>query len=181
MRILVVVGLTLVLATCSSLAVEAARQAGQTITPVAATALQPLLPAPAGWTKDKVKSDRFELSPTVAYTAASAVYTRDEMTVKLTIADSGKASDVLIALATMIQTLPEDYNETSQAGATLKRFTLGGSPASQRWDGANHEGELTVLVGGRFIVKAEGSHLDSVETLNAILGQVDLTKFAGLK
>lgn len=180
-RPVVVAALALALG-ASGLSGERARaQAGPAVKPVAPTALQALLPAPAGWTRGKVSADRFEMSPTAAYTAASAMYTKDEMKLKVTIADSAKVSDALIALATTIQTLPENYSADIPPATTVKRLTIKDSPASERWNAETNEGELTALIGGRFIVKVEGSSLDSADTLHTILQQVDFQKLAGLK
>ena len=146
---------------------------------VAVKALEAFLPEPPGWTKGAVNSNRVEISDTVAYTSADAVYTKGEMKARVAVADSGLNPDCLTSLASMVM-LPDDYSETIDA-TIIKRLVVGGFPAASRWDGKKSEGEFGILVAKRFVAKAEGTHLDGIDTLRAIVEKIDLTKLAELK
>ena len=148
---------------------------------VAPAALQTLLPAPDGWTKARAGSEVIALSPQTSYASANVLFTKDTMTLRVTLADTGGVKDTLISLATMVMTLPEDYSEVVPPATTIKRSVFKGSPAAEMWDSANAEGEFVVVVGGRFVARVEGSHLDAADTLRSILALVDLKKLAELK
>ena len=148
---------------------------------VAVTVLKPLLPAPAGWTKGSIEADRAVLSDTCSYTFAYAIYTKDTTSVRVTVADTGSDPGSLAVLATMVVTFPDDYVGQIPPATTVTRLMFKGSPAATLWDSAKSEGELTVVVGGRFVAKAEGSRLDSLDTLRAIVDQIDLKALSALK
>jgi hypothetical protein len=148
---------------------------------VPAAVLQPLLPAPDGWKKESDDASQVAMSPTCTYTFASATYAKDAMRVKITLADTGKAEDGLLALAAMVVSLPDDYTEKIPPATIVTRLKIAGSPAAEHWNGTKQEGEITVLVSGRFVVSLEGSHLDGPETLRGLVQQVDLKKLAELK
>lgn len=151
------------------------------VPPVAVTSLRPLLPTVDGWTKGQSAGDRIVLSDTCAYAYADTIYTNGEMEVRVTLADTGKAEDSLISLATMIVSFPDGYTDEIPPATTIKRIDYNGSPAAERWDAAKNEGEFTVLIGGRFVAKAEGKRVDALETLRAFIARVDLKALADLK
>lgn len=142
--------------------------------------LQPLLPAPPGWTTSRQKSEKI-LVPECSYSFAEATFTKEAMTIRLTVADTASSSDALLALATMIVTLPDDFIGDVPPSTTIKRLTFNGSPAAERWNAGDGEGEFAVLVNKRFVVKAEGTKVDSADTLRAMVEAVDLKKVANLK
>jgi hypothetical protein len=84
-------------------------------------------------------------------------------------------------LAPMIAMLPENHEGTITPGTTVRRFKMTEHQAAERWDSKASEGEVVILIGGRFVVSAEGSHLDAVATLYKVIEPIDLTKVAGLK
>jgi hypothetical protein len=54
-------------------------------------------------------------------------------------------------------------------------------PAAYRWDAEKREGEYTVVINGRFVAKVEATKADSLETLRAIIDQIDMKKLGDLK
>ena len=153
----------------------------KTVPPVAATTLQKLLPAAEGWTKGDPRATEVVISPESKYTYASATYSKGDLKLLLTLADTGISSDSLTALAMMVITLPDDYSEQVPPASTIKRVQFAGSPAAEMWDGEKHAGEITVLVGGRFVAKIEASKADTLDTLRTLLTQVDLKALAAVK
>ena len=143
--------------------------------------LQALMPVPDGWTKITERASQVALSPTCDYTFATATYTKDAMRLKVTLADSGGAADSLLTLAPMIVSLPDDYLEKVPPATVVTRRKIGGLPAAERWDGAKKEGDLTIVVDGRFVVSLEGSQLDGLDTLHGIAAQIDVKKLAAAK
>lgn len=150
------------------------------VPPVAPAALQKLLPTVDGWTSGVARADLIELSPEAKYSFASVTLTKADQRVKLTLADTGFSADCLGALATMVVTMPEDYSGTVGALA-IKRTAISGSPGVEAWDPQKTAGEVTVVVGGRFVAALEASKVDSVATLRGMLDKVDLKALADLK
>lgn len=148
---------------------------------VAVTALEPFIPALDGWTKAKSGGNRVVISDEAGYTFADTVFTKGTMNVRVTVADTAATQDCLLSLATMVTTLPEDYSDEVPPATTIKRLTVNGMPAAYRWDGEKQEGEYTVVIGGRFVAKVEGTKVDALETLRAILDQIDMKKLGELK
>jgi hypothetical protein len=153
----------------------------QTVPTVAVSALVPLLPPLEGWTKGRAASDRIVVSDSCSYSFADAIYKKGEATVRVSVADTGFGADSLVSLATMVMTLPETYNEEIPPATRVARITFKESPAATLWDPVKSEGEFVVVVGGRFVAKAEGSHLENLDVLRAIVDQIDLKKLSELR
>jgi hypothetical protein len=86
-----------------------------------------------------------------------------------------------MALAPMITTLPEDFEGKVPPATILKRMKIDGSPASEMWDAEKMTGEVTVLLGGRFVVSVDAQKADSPELLRTMLALVDVKALASLK
>jgi hypothetical protein len=153
---------------------------GQVVT-VQAAALERLLPAPAGWTKGEQRTDQVVISAECSHPVAVVAFTQGEMRVKITLADSAAHQDSLTALAPMLVMLPEGYHERIPPATTIVRLKRDGMQVAERWDERKGDGEISMLVNGRFVASVEGSHLDSLETLRAMLSEIDLKKLADLK
>jgi hypothetical protein len=165
--------------TCVSL-VSGLTAQSKAVPPVAAALLQKLLPSADGWTSGVARADLIEISPAAKYSYASINFTKEDLRVKLTLADTGASADSLTALASMVVTMPDDYAGTV-GGLAIKRTLIAGSPAVEAWDAQKSAGEVTVVVNGRFVATAEASKVDSVATLRAIVEKVDLKALAALK
>ncbi|HKV99703.1 MAG TPA: hypothetical protein VJN96_07760 [Vicinamibacterales bacterium] len=162
-----------------TVAVASASQT-KAVPPVAPAALQKLLPAIDGWTSGVARADLVELSPETKYSFANMTFTRNDQRVKLTLADTGFSSDSLAALAMMVVSMPDDFS--GQVGdMSIKRTLIGGAPGVEAWDPQKSAGEVTVVVGGRFVATAETSKIDSIATLRSVLDKVDLKALAALK
>jgi hypothetical protein len=162
------------------LAMTLAGAQSKAVPPVAAAALEKLLPTIDGWTSGATRSDLVELSPEAKYSFASVSLTKGDQRVKLTLADTGGSADSLGALATMVVSMPEDYSG-DVGDMSIKRLAIGGSPGVESWDAKKTAGEVTVVVGGRFVASVESSKIDSIATLRGLLDKVDLKTLAALK
>lgn len=148
---------------------------------VAPATLEKLLPVPEGWTKGLVRSKEVEISKDCSYTVVSVSYTKDGTTVKLTLADTGAHQEGLMALAMMVVTLPDDYADQVPPATTIKRIKIDGSPAVETWDSEKLNGEIAVVVSGRFVAAVETSKADTLDTLKGILSGVNLKALGALK
>ena len=61
-----------------------------------------------------------------------------------------------------------------------KSTTFKGYKALEKYNKQSHSGNLSVLIGGRFVVEAQGSNVD-MNAIKAALGGVDLKKLDGMK
>lgn len=148
---------------------------------VAPAVLEKLLPSPEGWTRGVVRAMQTEITQECSYSSASISFTKDEMKVKLTLADTGAHQESLLALAMMVMTLPDNYTDDVPPATTVKRLKMDGSPAAELWDAQKLSGEITVVVGGRFVASVETAKVDSLDTLRAILASVNLKALAAAK
>jgi hypothetical protein len=156
-------------------------KAQEHVVTVSVAALEKLLPAPPGWTKIDAKSDQVVVSADCSHPVASAVYTQGETRVKITLADSGANQNSLILLAPMVVMLPEGHSERVPPATRIVRLQRDGAQVAERWDEQNGDGEVTMLIKGRFVASAEGSHLASLDTLRGILAAIDFKNLADLK
>ena len=152
-----------------------------TVATVSPAALRGMLPALDGWTQTRVTAERVDREQECTYAFAEAVYVNGEMKIRVTLADTAKTPDAVMALASLTKTLPDGYTGTVPPATSVERLSYQTFPAATMWDAAKGEGEFTVLVGGRFVAKAEAVHADSLGTLRAVLDRVDLKQFDALK
>ena len=149
---------------------------------VSPAVLEKLLPsAPEGWTRLGARLNQVNISDECSYTSASATYTNGELRVKLMLADTGSHAEGLTTLATSVVTLPDGHVGKIPPATTITRIKIDGSPAAEMWDADKLQGEITVVVNGRFVASVETSKADSLETLKAILAGVDLKALGALK
>lgn len=147
---------------------------------VAPTALQNVLPVLEGWTRGEPRAAEVDY-PDCRYTFATAVYTRGETRLKVTLADTDASSNALAALATMVVTLPDDYSEKIPPASTIQRFQVAGSPAAELWDAEKMKGEVVLVLANRFVVEVQAQKADAPETMRAVLAAVDLKALAALR
>ena len=148
---------------------------------VSVATLQTLVPAIDGWTRAPLAGSVVPISEESGYSFAEGDYTNGAMKVKLTIGDTVGVDDCLLALAAMVTVLPAGYSEKLPPATSISRFEFSGAQAASKWNSEKLEGEFSVVVNGRFVVKAEGTKLDSIDTLRAIVSKIDLAKLGALK
>ncbi len=156
-----------------------AAQKGPAVVPVAT--LQTLAPTLDGWTRAPLGGSVVPISEESGYSFAEANYTNGAMKVRVTIGDTVGVDDCLLALAAMVTVLPPGYSEKLPPATSISRFEFSGYQAASKWNSEKTEGEFSVVVNGRFVVKAEGSGIDSVDTLRDIVSKIDLKKLSELK
>lgn len=148
---------------------------------VAVAVLQPLLPKMDGWTRGTPGGSVVPISDEQGYSFADAEFTNGEQKVKVTIGDTSSVEDCLLALAAMVTVLPPGYNEKVPPATTIMRFEHNGHQAASKWNAEKLEGEFSLLVGARFVVKVEGTKVESLDVLKNFANLVDLQKLGSLK
>jgi hypothetical protein len=161
-------------------AAPAAQNPTKKVVPVVAPAtLEPLLPAVLdGWTKVRSTSNR--INDGCVYAFAEVVFTNGDGKLRATIADTGFDADALMAVATMVLSFPAGHTETIPPNIVINRLTYRDYPAATMWNSAQIDGEFTVVVDDRFVVKAEGMRAGDVSTLRSVVDKIDLKKVAEL-
>lgn len=142
---------------------------------VAFESIQGLLPQVNGWTQSDARGE--ELSMPIAMSKAEAQYRRGDARVELSITDSAM-SQLILAPLSMFMT--SGYSERSSDG--FKRATqIGGQPGFEEWNAGSRRGEVTTLVGNRFVVQATGHDVDNLTDVRQLVEAIDLAKLAALK
>jgi hypothetical protein len=143
--------------------------------PVEFEKLEALLPEINGWTKSNAKGG--EMTSPMAHSRAEATYRKGDNRIEVEIVDSA-LSQLLLAPMTMF--LASGYSERSSDG--FKRSAkVGGQPGFEEWNKGSRRAEVTAVVGNRFIVKATGYDVDSIDVVRQVLEGLDLNKLSGLK
>jgi len=154
---------------------EALKGDGKTVDPVSFQSLEALLPSLSGWERDTPRSER--MTSPVAYAQTEAHYSRGDASLDITITDSGFAQAVLAPFSMMAMM---GMNRESREGYE-KSVTLDGQPGFEEWRNENRDGELTLLVGKRFLVAVKGSQLPGAGTLQDAARAIDFGKLAALQ
>jgi hypothetical protein len=143
--------------------------------PVEFEQLEALLPEVSGWAKSNAKGEQANMP--VAHSRAEATYRKGDSRIEVEIVDSA-LSQLLLAPMTMF--LASGYSERSSDG--FKRAAkVSGQPGFEEWNKGSRRGEVTAVVGNRYIVKATGHDVDSIDAVRQVLEGLDLNKLAGLK
>jgi hypothetical protein len=137
--------------------------------------LKALLPELDGWTRSDERGE--QLSMPVSYSRAEAIYRRDDSRLELEIVDTALSQ---MLLAPMSMFLASGYAERSDDG--FKRAAkIGGHPGLEDWSIASKRGEVTAVVGQRYIVRASGDDVADLAPIRQLVEAVDLGKLAQLK
>ena len=156
---------------------EAAAKRAQNgeLKPVDAEVLKAMLPAAAaGFTRGEVSTSSSSVGDLGGATA-EGVYTRGGAKLTLSVTDIGAAGALSsLAGAFNVQSSEEKDGRVEKVGKVDGRMTM------ESYDKASQHGEYSVLVGDRFMVKAEGDGVGAgdLKTAVAALGLPQLEKLA---
>ena len=129
----------------------------------------------AGWTRTAPSGQ--QVTTTISYARANADYLKGESLVRLEITDSGNNALILAPLSMM---LVPTYSERSTDG--YRRYAaVSGQPGFELWQEDAKDGEVTVVVGNRFIINGRGTTVPTIETVRSVVEKIDLAKLASLK
>jgi hypothetical protein len=157
-------------------AAEAAKEASEMkpVDPVSFNALLPLLPPPpAGWTAEE---PRGETSSGMGFKISDAErsYTKGDQHLHVKIVD-GAYNSLIYAGVTMAAQFAHESTEGYEKGVTLD-----GNPGFEKWNKASKRGELSVIVGKRFLVDIDASPVDA-EFVRSVYASVDKARLSALK
>ena len=155
-----------------------AQAAGQiaegAVRPVGADVLQALLPASvAGYTRGDTSSSSGGAAG-LSVSEAEGRYSKGAQSFTLQVTDMGGAA----GLAAMAGAFNVQSNRTTSTGYE-KVSTVGGRMTTEEWDSASKDGEYAVMVGGRFMVSAEGQGA-SMGELKSAVSAVNFATLEGL-
>jgi hypothetical protein len=138
-------------------------------------ALEPLFPAITGWERGKIDGQKSIES--VSVTEAHVEYKRGPSQVDASITDSGLNRSYIAAFTLFVA---EGYKKETATGYE-RAVKVGDYPAWERWDSNAKNGELNVLVGGRFIVQLDGVDIENTKVLHELLQNFNLKKIGETK
>lgn len=145
------------------------------VRPVAFQRLMTLLPEVSGWSRSDDRGE--QLSNPTTSSRAEALYRRDGSHVELEIADAA-LDDVL--LAPLSAFLASGYAERTAMGFR-RSARLVGQPALEEWQDDPHRGEVTLVVADRFIVRATGYDVDTLDPVRRVIRAVDMSALSALR
>lgn len=131
--------------------------------------LAALLPAMDGWQRGAISSGSISL-PAPA-TNATTAYTRGKARVDLEITDTGGAAEHVEALTKIAGS---DFTQQASNGY-MKGTTIAGVPAVESWNHVDHLGDITLLIDRRYVIHANATGLDKIETLRELIQKVPTT------
>lgn len=145
------------------------------VDPVSFRELQTVMPDVSGWEKTNPTGER--MTSPFSFSQASVTYKKGDAEIEQKIMDSG-FNQLLFAPFSMF--MAAGYEKETQDGFE-RSVNIGGNPGWEKWDKGSKNGELSVVVGKRFLVQLEGHGVDDVSALHSVLDKTDLKKLAELK
>ncbi len=138
-------------------------------------ALEPFFPAVTGWERGEVQGEKSE-SP-VSVTQLQLEYHKGDARIDAVLVDSGFNQSYIEPFMLFVAQGYKKETPTSYERAAK----VGDFPAWERWDAKARNGELNVLVSGRFVVQLDGVDIDDPVVLHEMLKSFELGKLGQLK
>jgi len=149
---------------------------GTAAKPVDFEALIALIPEMSGWTRSKPRGEQ-QTAMGMSTSKAEARYEKGESSIDLDITDSSLNQ---IFLAPFMMFMASGYSERSSDGYT-KSAPVNGHPGFEKWENEPKRGEITIVVGNRFLVQANGRDVENLDQVRQLVQAIDLAKLASLK
>lgn len=144
--------------------------------PVDYEVLKGMMPEIGGWTRDEVKGEQQSMMG-VSVANARTNYRKDDSRIELTVVDTTFSQLLLAPVSMMLAAGFEERNDDGYKKAvTIKSF-----PGYEDWNKKTRRGEVTAVVGNRFMVQATGRDVESIDVVRKTLEAVDFAKLAALK
>ena len=138
------------------------------IEPVSFKELQVAFPDVDGWEKGKPTGEK--MTSPVPFSEAEVRYTRGDTHIEAKLVDSG-FNQLLIAPLSMF--LSAGYEKETEEGYE-KAVKVAGFPGFERWNNASKSGEVSAVIGKRFILTVEGENLDDTKVLHQFAERANL-------
>ena len=140
------------------------------VEPISFKDLQTVFPDLDGWEKGKMKGEK--MTSPVPYSQAEVTYTRGESRINAKLVDSG-FNQLLIAPMTMM--MKAGYEKETDEG--FERSTkIAGFPGWEKYDSNAKSGEVSAVVGQRFILTVEGENVPDTKALQQVAQKANLAK-----
>jgi hypothetical protein len=136
--------------------------------PVSFKELQVAFPDFDGWEKGKPTGEK--MSSPVSYSQATVRYRKGDAEITAKLVDSG-FNPLLIAPLSMF--LSAGYEKETEDGYE-KATKVAGFPGFERWNSESKTGEVSAVVGKRFILTVEGDNLDDTKLLHQFAERANL-------
>jgi hypothetical protein len=144
-------------------------------TPVDFEKLVAELPIVDGWERAEPRGE--QNSAPVAMSLAEAVYRQGDSRIEVEIMDTA-LSQMILAPISMFTAM--GYSERSSEG--FKRSTkIADFPGFEEWNTKSKHGEVTVVVGNRFVVEAKGDDVADLAPVRKAVESMNLSRLAALK
>jgi hypothetical protein len=151
--------------------------AGKTVETVDYRQLRDLLPASLpGMTRTNATGEKSAAMGMQVSTAQGQYSSDGGSSIAIEITDIGSLSGLAAMAYGWAVT---DYDRESDTGYE-KTTTFNGFKAHEKYDKQDKSGELSVLIGNRFIVEVEGNDVE-MDAIKAAAGRLDLRKLDGMK
>ncbi len=134
--------------------------------------LEKFYPVMPGWDRGKPKSET-DTQESVSRTTVD--FDRQVSTISVEIMDSCRNPDVLLLMMETLKQLPP-----ATRGTVVRHVTINGFPGYEEWTAEAGNGEVHVLVGGRFMVKVTAGTTD-LPTLQNAARLIPMQKLAAMK
>ena len=138
------------------------------VEPISFKELQTAFPEIAGWEKGKPTGEK--MTSPVPFSQATVKYTAGEATIEAKLVDSGFNQLLIAPMAMFLQAGYEKETEDGYEKATK----VGGYPGWERWNSETKRGEVSAVVGKRFIMTVEGDNLTDTKPLYQVVEKANL-------
>jgi hypothetical protein len=155
-----------------------AAASGQTAAPrtVSHETLKTFLPALPGWTRGEIQGETSN-DMGISISRVQVNYDKGEANLSYEIMDSSLNAAIT---APFLMAAKAGMTEQTADGYT-RGLMVSGFPAIETWTPAAKNGELGLLVGGRYLVKVTGNSVPDIDTIRNAVAAVDLKRLATLK
>jgi hypothetical protein len=151
------------------------QKGGQPVAVVDYEKLKALLPEVPGWERSNAKGSQKAMGA-FSISQAEADYRKGDASIDFEITDTTSVS-MLVAPFMMFGA---NYSERSDDGYK-KGITVDGMQGFEEWRKDDKHAEVNLLVANRYIVHAQGSHVDSPDVARSFVQAVNLGALAALK
>jgi len=132
--------------------------------------LQALLPQLPGWERGEPKGET--VTSGISVSRVTAEYDKGDSSLTFELMDTSMNQALLAPLMVLVKA---GYIDRRSDGYT-KATTVGGFPGTEEWTPEAKNGEVSALVGGRFVVKATGNSVANVGVIREAVEAIDLKK-----
>jgi hypothetical protein len=145
------------------------QQAAEGASPIAHERLLDVLPEVAGWTRLDHRSERVNLP--VPHSAGRAIYERDGQRISVVVTDTAMSQLLLSPFSMFLDAGFEEHTD----GGFIRAIKVADSPGFEEWNGPRRRGEVVVVVGGRYLLKATGTNIPAIDTVRGVVSRLRIS------